>query len=69
MKVYHKASECYDFIISQVEKDIRPAEIDKYAYKAYQNKAIMSYEALCFKTAFELLGKAEEIIKNMDGEE
>ena len=59
----------YDYIISETEKDIRAAGIDKYAYKAYQNKAILLYETLCFKSSFALLTKAEEIIKNMDGEE
>jgi RecA-family ATPase len=64
--VNHKAIEAYDYVISEAEKDIRPSSIDKYAYKAYQKKAILMYDILCFKTAIELLDKAEEIVNKMD---
>jgi RecA-family ATPase len=64
--VNNKAVECYNYIIQEAEKDIRPTSIDKYAYKAYQNKAILMYDILCFKTAIDLLNKAEAIVLKMD---
>ena len=67
-KVNPKAVEWFDFIIKEAEKDIRPAGIDKYAYKAYQQKAILYFNILCFKTAFGCLEKAEELIKGVYGD-
>lgn len=66
-KILPKAQEWFEYIIKEVEKDIRPVGIEKYAIKAYQQKAIMHFDILCFKTAFELLGRAEEIIREVYG--
>lgn len=66
MKRGPEALKCYDFIIAESEKDIKPAEVDNYAYKAYQKKAKIMYEILWFKTADENLSKADEILAEME---
>lgn len=68
MKRGPEAIKWYDFIIDESEKDIKPAEVDNYAYKAYQKKAKIMFEILCFKTADEYLTKAEQILEEMEKE-
>ena len=65
MKRYPKAMKCFEFIIKESEKDIKPVEVDKFAYKAHQKVAQMMFEILCFKTAFEHLTKAEQLLKDL----
>ena len=67
-KVLPKANECYNFIIKEAEKDIRPVGIEKYAIKAYQQSATLHFDILAFKTAHSYLEKAEELIKSFYGD-
>ena len=64
-RVFSKAVDCFDYIITKSMDNIRPAGIDAYAYKSYQRKAQIYFDVLCFKTAFDWLGKAEYIIKDL----
>ena len=65
VRVHEKAVEWYNYVITESLKDIKLAGIDVYAYKSYQAKAQIYFDILCFKTAFEALGKAEAIIKEL----
>ena len=46
MKRFTEAIKEFDIVITEVEKDIRPASLDKYGFKAYQKKAQMMHDML-----------------------
>lgn len=66
MKRSPKALQCFESIVAEAEKDIKPVGVDEYAYKAHQRIAKLYYEMLCFKTAKSHLEKAEEIIVSLE---
>jgi len=65
---FDKALEWFEYIISESEKDIKPAEVDEYAYRAHQKKAKLLFNILCFKTSMVHLTKAEKLIEASETE-
>lgn len=63
MKLNHEAEAEFRAVIEESFKEIVDVQVYQWVWRAYERLSSLYYECLCFKTAYEFLGKAKEIVE------